>query len=131
MAKIRDWRQKFDPKAKYVWRVSKKWDSATPSVIGSPFPDDEKSRRKLRRVWELGWIEHAEAPNAPKPKTESKPKAKPPKVEKPAAKKDDEGPTVESVPGGRFKITHNGESQVVRGKEARDEYLADLKGSGA
>ncbi len=62
---IRHWKQKFDPKADFVWRRAVRLGKVA-AVIGDPIPDSIKnSRVKLIRFWEAGIIERAdfEAPD--------------------------------------------------------------------
>lgn len=58
--KLRHWKQRYDEKAKFVWRRSITWNGVQVTV-GDPIPDDlAASRTKLRRFWESSTIELAE-----------------------------------------------------------------------
>lgn len=61
--RLRHWKQRFDPKAKFVWRTAKLFNSEM-TVPGEPLPkdfvDNPRNRNKIRSLWEAGMIELAQ-----------------------------------------------------------------------
>lgn len=55
--KLRHWKQRYDPNAKFVWRRSVTWDGE-PVAIGSEIPASlAGNRAKLKRFWASNIIE--------------------------------------------------------------------------
>jgi RTX calcium-binding nonapeptide repeat (4 copies) len=55
--KLRHWKQRYDPTAKFVWRRSVTWDGE-PMVIGAEIPASlAENRTRLRRFWASNIIE--------------------------------------------------------------------------
>lgn len=61
--RLRHWKQRFDPNAKFVWRTVKLFGGKE-TVPGEPLPEDfvnnPRNRNKIFRLWEAGMIELAE-----------------------------------------------------------------------
>jgi hypothetical protein len=97
--KIRHWKQRFDPKARMVWRKRVRWPNRDGKGLMTFEPGDvvpawvikSMNGNKLRNLWEAGRIELLgfEAPNVrtgvvdPPPE----PQAEAPKTPEPAPKK--------------------------------------------
>ena len=101
MRKLRHWRQRFDPKATFVFRRRTKW-SGEWMEPGDPVPMDGLSVAKLRNMWDARRIELAEieepAPTGSNPE-EPPPEAPLPNSEEPAEERErlqDVRPTVPS-----------------------------------
>ena len=112
--KLRHWRQRFDPKATFVFRRRTKW-SGEWMEPGDPVPDGV-STAKLRNMWDARRIELAEI-EEPAP-TGSNPEEPPP-----------EAPLPDFVEqrGSWFAVAMpDGSERRVQGREALDKLLAEL-----
>ena len=54
--RLRHWKQRFEPGARFVWRRSINWKGDEMTVVGDRVPDDI-GHGKLRRLWDARKIE--------------------------------------------------------------------------
>ncbi len=98
--KIRHWKQRFDPKAKMVWRKRVRWPTRNRKGLQTFKPGEEvpdwviasMGGNKLRNLWESGRIEllgfEAPTPSGQAPvEAAPEPQLEQPQVEQPQVKK--------------------------------------------
>lgn len=143
---LRHWKQRFDPKARFVWRKDTDWGEQHFGA-GTVIPDEiieEMGRAKLRRFWESHFIELAEfdepdvmtgiVPPSTEVEVPIEPSAT---VEIPVEGADGasstdrelpDGVTVENSGGGWYTVTiDGGEPERVRGHDALEALLDGLE----
>lgn len=126
--RLRHWKQRFDPKAKFIWSRSVKYKGEK-TVVGAEIPSCvQENRAKLRRFWQAKVIElaHFEAPNVLTGKVETK---EPVKAPEPLEIDDlPEGVTVERAKGSWFVVTdQEGDEHKVNGQKALDQLLDAIR----
>ena len=121
MRKLRHWRQRFDPKATFVFRRRTKW-SGEWMEPGDPVPMDGLSVAKLRSMWEAKRIELAEI-------EEPAEAQEPPQAAHQSAHAPVPSPLPDFVEkrGSWFAVAMpDGSEQRVQGRAALDELLAEI-----
>ena len=125
--KMRHWRQRFDPKAEFIFRRARTYDGKTYQP-GEKIPKALKeNRRKLLFMWEAKYIELAEW-EAPKTAFNSPPESKDPTKELAGVTVPD-GYTVEQAGPWYTVAAPDGTAKKVNGKKKLTAYLESLDGN--
>ena len=119
--RLRHWKQRFDPNAKFIWRTSKLWDgkmTVPGEEVDPEFAANKRNRNKLRNLWESGMIELAEFKPV-KDVTTGEREADEPVSNEPVAK-------AEKLAKEKWVATNDLEGETFKTKKAAEAWYDEL-----